>query len=61
MKSKPKDSNYKLYLAQLETCIGNKDIEMAHGDADDVLCALLRDLGYEEIVVLWEKVEKWYA
>jgi len=58
---KPKDHNYDLYMAQLETCITNKDIEAAHNDADHVLCNLLKDLGYQDIVILWEAVEKWYA
>ena len=39
----------------------NMDIERAHGSADDVLCELLRDLGYIDVVEAWEAVEKWYA
>jgi hypothetical protein len=39
----------------------NTDTENAHGSADDVLCALLVTLGYEDVVTEYHKVEKWYA
>lgn len=37
------------------------DTEAAHCDADDLLCALLRALGYGDVVDEYEKVDKWYA
>jgi hypothetical protein len=37
------------------------DLEVAHGQADEILCALLRHLGHNEIVEAWERVDKWYA
>lgn len=37
------------------------DIEIAHGDADDVLCDLLISLGYEDVVIEYNAIEKWYA
>lgn len=37
------------------------DIEAAHIDADDILCKLLSDLGYEDVIHLYHKVSKWYA
>lgn len=39
----------------------NGDIEAAHGNADDVLCSLLRSLGYDDVVDEWHQVGKWYA
>jgi len=39
----------------------NDDKESAHGIADDVLCNLLKTLGYRDVVEEWEKVPKWYA
>lgn len=39
----------------------NNDAEMAHANADDILCELLADLGYEDVVAEYEKVRKWYA
>ena len=39
----------------------NCDTEMAHVYADRVLCMLLGNLGYDEIVNAYENIEKWYA
>jgi hypothetical protein len=39
----------------------NGDTEMAHHNADGVLCELLKALGYSDVVEEWAKVEKWYA
>lgn len=41
--------------------VGARDPETGHGDADDVLCELLKAMGYGDVVDEWEKVEKWYA
>jgi len=41
--------------------IGNSDTEMAHSNADMVLCLLLIDLGYGDVVAAYNQVEKWYA
>lgn len=37
------------------------DMEGAHCEMDDLLCAKLRDLGYGEAVDIFEKTDKWYA
>ena len=37
------------------------DTEMAHIDADDVLCELLKSLGYEDVVSEYQNVNKWFA
>lgn len=37
------------------------DIELAHSEADKVLCNLLVSLGYADVVEEWRKVRKWYA
>lgn len=37
------------------------DTEMAHGRADDVLCDLLKEIGYIEVVEEYKKIEKWYG
>lgn len=37
------------------------DVEAQHGDADDLLCERLRELGENELVDLYERVPKWYA
>ena len=39
----------------------NEDIEVAHSNADSILCRLLESLGYSDVVKEYYKVEKWYA
>jgi len=48
-------------LKELAICIDSTDIEVAHATADRVLAELLIDLGYQDVVEAWEKVDKWYA
>lgn len=38
-----------------------RDVELAHYEADKVLCELLRSLNFDDVVDEWEKVDKWYA
>ncbi len=49
------------YLERLKELQESGDAEYAHGEADDILCDILKDLGFEEIVEAWDKVPKWYA
>ena len=37
------------------------DQEIDHGHADDILCDALRKLGFDDLVDLYETVDKWYA
>ena len=37
------------------------DPEAEHVRADELLCELLKQLGYEKTVTAFEKVFKWYA
>ena len=37
------------------------DPEARHITADDILCDLLRDLGYGDVAEAFKKIEKWYA
>ena len=39
----------------------NDDTEMAHSNADNVLCDLLTALGYQDVVREYHKVDKWFA
>lgn len=48
-------------LKKLKEAQDNRDTEMAHGDADDLLCDLLKSLGYEDVVTEYKRVDKWYA
>ncbi|WP_181181954.1 MULTISPECIES: hypothetical protein [unclassified Mesorhizobium] len=40
---------------------GSGDTEGAHSQADQVLCDLLTELGFAEVVEEWQEVPKWYA
>jgi hypothetical protein len=39
----------------------NDDTESAHANADRVLCDLLTELGYGDVVAEYDKVNKWFA
>jgi len=39
----------------------NKDIEYGHGEADDILIDLLREIGLGEIAERYENIPAWYA
>jgi hypothetical protein len=45
-------------MAELE---GYHDRELAHIEADEILCRFLRKLGYGKLVEAWIKIPKWYA
>lgn len=48
-------------VEKMKECVNNGDTEVAHIDADNILCDVLTQLGYKELVDLYEKVKKWYA
>ncbi len=37
------------------------DLESTHGNADDILCDLLCNLGHGDVVDIYKEVGKWYA
>lgn len=39
----------------------NDDPEIAHSEADKVLCELITALGFKDVVEEWAKIKKWYA
>lgn len=48
-------------IKDLLECGNNPDTELAHSLADDALCDVLRAIGCEDVVAMWDKVSKWYA
>lgn len=46
---------------KLRKLADNGDIEIAHAEADGILCDILIELGLDETVYLWKKIDKWYA
>lgn len=48
-------------IEKLKLAKEDPDQESAHVHADAILCALLVDLGYQEVVDEFKDVPKWYA
>lgn len=48
------------YLKRMIEC-NNYEAEYGHIDADNILCELLTELGYKDIVEVFEKLDKWYS
>lgn len=48
-------------INELDKLSRNGDTEAAHWLADKVLCNLLNELGFEDVVNAWEKIDRWYA
>lgn len=45
------------YLEQMKTC----ESEFDHEDADYILCELLEELGYKELIATYREIPKWYS
>ncbi len=48
-------------IARLKELAASDDTEDAHIEADSVLCELLRELGYGDVVIAWGDIKKWFA
>ena len=48
-------------IDQLKMCQDTSDYEGAHWLADKIMCKLLTDLGFADVVAEFGKVGKWYA
>jgi hypothetical protein len=46
---------------KMRKIFSDTDTERAHGEADDLMCDLLRALGYGGGIDIFEKEEKWYS
>lgn len=51
----------KKHIDKLKEQQDSGDIEGAHSIADNVLCDILLELGYYDVVYEWMKIDKWYA
>ena len=49
------------YLAQMKELENDDDTEQSHFIADGILCNLLEELGYVELVKAFYALDKWYA
>ena len=46
---------------KLSELADSEDWEIAHQEADQVLCELLNGLGFDEVVGIYKGVGKWYC
>ena len=49
------------YVKLMQEQTENDDTENAHCSADDLLCDLLEDLGFKDVVDIYIGIHKWYA
>jgi len=49
------------YKQMMKRCVYDEEEEVAHEQADDILCCLLKEIGYGDVVEIFNKVLKWYA
>lgn len=49
------------YIKLMENQVGGWDKESEHMNADGLLCDLLEELGFEEVVEVYNEIEKWYC
>jgi hypothetical protein len=56
-----KQERVKQYTEEMQNLQNSSDLESTHCIADDLLCDLLREIGYGEVVNAFENLEKWYA
>ncbi len=48
-------------IERLKEQQGSGDTENTHINADEVLCQLLKHLGYGDVVAEYNKIDMWYA
>ena len=48
-------------IDEIDTLCFTGDVELDHRRADNIICRFLRSLGYDELVDLYEQVDKWYS
>lgn len=59
--NKKLESKYLELLKQLNPLPNQIASEESHIAADDILCELLLNLGFDKIVDAYNKIPKWYA
>lgn len=56
-----KEEQVEKYVTLLKVEVKNTDTETAHLNADELLCALLIELGFKDVVDAYTEVGKWYS
>ena len=53
--------NPKEFADKMRQIADKKDTERGHVEMDDLMCELLKSLGYREGVEIFDDAPKWYA
>lgn len=61
VKTEPEASLVDVYTVNMMEIESSGDRALDHLEADNLLCELLRELGYGAVVDEYEKIDKWYA
>lgn len=48
-------------IDRLKKLVNSDDPEIAHSEADDILCEFLKQQGCQELVEVYEQIPKFYA
>lgn len=54
----PEEFELRMYMLDVNKLL---DPELFHSKADDLICEVLKKLGYEKGVKIFENHEKWYS
>ena len=49
------------FIERMKAIVEETDIEKRHHKMDDIMCEILEELGYSEIVKIFVDSEKWYS
>jgi hypothetical protein len=49
------------FAKEMKKIFAKRNKEERHAKADELMCQLLKSLGYEKGVKIFEKADKWYA
>lgn len=57
------ESSIKDYTERMRKLADNNDddIEARHVEMDDLMCEILKEMGFNELVEIFNETEKWYA
>lgn len=51
----------KEFAEKMQSIVDEKNTELGHIEMDDLMCELLKSLGYEEGVEIFDNALKWYS
>lgn len=55
------ESSIEDYTERMRKLANSDDIEGRHYGMDDLMCEILKEMGFNELVEIFNETEKWYA